>query len=163
MQQCIIYTHTHWPKSYEYNCVLFTFAKTLQCVFERQFQCIAVIQVHKEYGPNTVQNSVITIAKLKHFSYHAVYKPLHENVRIYSLYTLLYTDFLLFSWDYTIFLIYFIDFCREREEGRERDHDLLFHLFMHSLVDSCMCPDIQESITLAYLDSVSGWYIKHLV
>ena len=25
--------------------------------------------------------------------------------------------------------------------GRERDIDLLFHLFMHSLVDSCMCPD----------------------
>ena len=24
---------------------------------------------------------------------------------------------------------------------RERDIDLLFHLFMHSLVDSWMCPD----------------------
>ena len=30
----------------------------------------------------------------------------------------------------------------EREEGkRETDIDLLFHLFMHSLVDSCRCPD----------------------
>ena len=28
----------------------------------------------------------------------------------------------------------------EREEG-ERDMDLLFHLFVHSLVDLCMCPD----------------------
>ena len=43
-----------------------------------------------------------------------------------------------------------IDF-REREEGeeterkrggeRERERDLLFHLLMHSLVDSYMCPD----------------------
>lgn len=28
-----------------------------------------------------------------------------------------------------------------REEGKERDNDLLFSLFMHSLVDSHMCPD----------------------
>ena len=38
-----------------------------------------------------------------------------------------------------------IDFRRwgeERERGeRERDIDLLFHLLMHSSVDSCMCPD----------------------
>ena len=39
---------------------------------------------------------------------------------------------------------------RERKRGRwergrkregERDLNLLFHLFIHSLVDSCMCPD----------------------
>ena len=33
---------------------------------------------------------------------------------------------------------------REREEGAEREMsnmDLLFHLIMYSLVDSCMCPD----------------------
>ena len=29
---------------------------------------------------------------------------------------------------------------RERGRERERDH-ALFHRFMHSLVDSCMCPD----------------------
>ena len=27
------------------------------------------------------------------------------------------------------------------ESQRERDINLLFHLFMHSLVDSCTCPD----------------------
>ena len=40
----------------------------------------------------------------------------------------------------------FIDFTeRGKEEGRkgerERNTDLLFHLFLHSLDDSCMCPD----------------------
>ena len=30
---------------------------------------------------------------------------------------------------------------RETERERERERDLLFHLFLHSLVDSCMCPD----------------------
>ena len=30
---------------------------------------------------------------------------------------------------------------REGEEGRERNIDWLLHLLMHSLVDSCMCPD----------------------
>ena len=40
----------------------------------------------------------------------------------------------------------FIEFRkREREvwgeRERERNTDLLFHLFMHSLVDSCMCSD----------------------
>ena len=48
----------------------------------------------------------------------------------------------------------FID-LREREKERVggggsrekvRETDLLFHLLMHSLVDSCMCPD-QESNT----------------
>ena len=36
------------------------------------------------------------------------------------------------------FLISLIDFFFERE--RETDIDLLSHLSMHSLVDSCMCP-----------------------
>ena len=30
---------------------------------------------------------------------------------------------------------------RERERKKERNISLLFHLFMHSLVDSCMCHD----------------------
>ena len=36
-----------------------------------------------------------------------------------------------------------IDFFRERgKEGKkERNIDLSFHVFMHSLVDSCLCPD----------------------
>ena len=41
-------------------------------------------------------------------------------------------------------IIQFTLFCidsREREEGRERERDLLFHLLMHSSVDSCICPD----------------------
>ena len=29
----------------------------------------------------------------------------------------------------------------ERDRGRERNTDSLFHLFTHSLVASCMCPD----------------------
>ena len=40
------------------------------------------------------------------------------------------------------FNISFID-LGTREEGRERERnvDLLFHLLVHSLVASCMCPD----------------------
>ena len=30
---------------------------------------------------------------------------------------------------------------KKGEAGRERDIDLLFHVFMHSLVTSCVCPD----------------------
>ena len=29
----------------------------------------------------------------------------------------------------------------ERETGRKRERDFLFHLLMYSLVASCMCPD----------------------
>ena len=38
---------------------------------------------------------------------------------------------------------YLLNLERERAEGskRQRNIDLLFHLFMHLLVDSCMCPD----------------------
>ena len=41
---------------------------------------------------------------------------------------------------------------KERERERERWIDLLFHLLMHSLVDSCMCPDQESNLrtTLAY-------------
>lgn len=38
-----------------------------------------------------------------------------------------------------IYLIYWP--FRERGRERERNISLLFHLFMHSLVNSCMCPD----------------------
>ena len=34
-----------------------------------------------------------------------------------------------------------IDFREEGGGEREKNTDLLFHLFMHSLVDSYMCPD----------------------
>ena len=34
------------------------------------------------------------------------------------------------------------------ERERERNINLLFHLFMHSLVDSCRCPD-------------QGWNLQH--
>ena len=42
--------------------------------------------------------------------------------------------------------IYLFLLILEREEGggreeRERGINMLFHLFMNSLVDSCMCPD----------------------
>ena len=37
-----------------------------------------------------------------------------------------------------IYYLFIIDFL---EGERERDIDLLLHLFMHLLVDSCMCPD----------------------
>ena len=42
--------------------------------------------------------------------------------------------------------ILFIDFRemrggKEGEKARERNIDLFFHLFMYSLVASCMCPD----------------------
>ena len=40
------------------------------------------------------------------------------------------------------FKFLFIDFREKaREEVGERETDLLFYLFIHSLLDSCMCPD----------------------
>ena len=42
---------------------------------------------------------------------------------------------------------------RETEREREQNINLLFHLFMHSLVDSYMCPDLGiEPTTLEYWD-----------
>ena len=40
------------------------------------------------------------------------------------------------------FLVFFLKLILEKERGRERERetDFLFHLFMHSLVDYCMCP-----------------------
>ena len=52
----------------------------------------------------------------------------------------------IYSFDlYSIFILtfLFIDF-RDREEGggdREREIYLLFHLFIYSLVNSCLCAD----------------------
>ena len=40
-----------------------------------------------------------------------------------------------------MFMIFQLILGREKGRGRERSSDLLFHLFMHSFVDSCMCPD----------------------
>ena len=44
-----------------------------------------------------------------------------------------------------LIIIQALDFFKklilEREEERERNIDLLFHLFMRSLVDPYMCPD----------------------
>ena len=40
---------------------------------------------------------------------------------------------------------------REREGESERDTDLLSLLFMHSLVDSCRCPD--------WGPNLQPWYI----
>ena len=61
------------------------------------------------------------------------------HVETQTLYTIL--DFFLTA--FFKLLLLFINF-RERE-GRETERKkhqfLLFHLFMHSLVDSCMCPD----------------------
>ena len=37
--------------------------------------------------------------------------------------------------------IYLLSFLEREEVGRERDINLLFHLFMHSLATSYMCPD----------------------
>ena len=42
-----------------------------------------------------------------------------------------------------------IDFRERRGEQRERE--LLFHLFMHSLVNSCVCPDWRLDL--------QNWYI----
>ena len=61
-----------------------------------------------------------------------------KNIKRHSYLLLIHSIFFFFK--------KFIDF-RETEEGegrgrkREGDVNLLFHLFMHSLVDSCMCPD----------------------
>ena len=54
------------------------------------------------------------------------------------------------------FLLKKIILEREEERGRgsggerctDRDIDLLFHLFMHSLIDSCLCPDGMGPATL---------------
>ena len=61
-----------------------------------------------------------------------------------------------FSYSYSQFL--FID-LRERKGHTERKINLLFHLFMHSLVDSCILtwPGI-EPTTLAYWDNaLTNW------
>ena len=47
-------------------------------------------------------------------------------------------NFVLFLFN---FFLLFSDF-KERKRERMRNIDLLFHLLMHSLVDSCMCPDL---------------------
>ena len=39
------------------------------------------------------------------------------------------------------FYVLIIERERKGEGGGEKHTDLLFHLFMHSLVNSCMCPD----------------------
>ena len=40
------------------------------------------------------------------------------------------------------FCKYLLMYCfLEREDGRQRNVNVLFHLFMNSLADSCMCPD----------------------
>lgn len=36
---------------------------------------------------------------------------------------------------------------------REREMDLLFHLFMYSLAISCMCPNGIEPVALVYWDN----------
>ena len=51
-----------------------------------------------------------------------------------------------------------------REKEKERNINLLFHLLIHSLVDSCMCPD-QESNPQPWhiiLYSSGGW-AKNLI
>ena len=49
------------------------------------------------------------------------------------------------SLEYIIFVIFLncVFYCLilQRERERERERYLLFHLFMYSLVESCMCPD----------------------
>ena len=42
---------------------------------------------------------------------------------------------------FKFFKIVFIDFREEEGKERKKDIDLLFHLFMQSLVDFYMCPD----------------------
>ena len=42
---------------------------------------------------------------------------------------------------YIVLFLFYLLLILEREEGKERNINLLFHLFMHSLVASCMCPD----------------------
>ena len=46
---------------------------------------------------------------------------------------------LIFLINTLLILVNIFIYLLERE--RERSIDLLFHLFIHSLVDSCMCPD----------------------
>ena len=46
-----------------------------------------------------------------------------------------------------IFLFFdFRERKEKREEGRERNIDFLFYLFMHSLVDSYMCPNRESNL-----------------
>ena len=42
-----------------------------------------------------------------------------------------------------------------RKGNRERKIDLLFHLFMHSFVDSCMCPDQGSNMNVGVLGKCS--------
>ena len=49
---------------------------------------------------------------------------------------------LIFKRKDTLFLnFYVLILYRERKVRREKNIHLFFHLFMHSLVDSCICPD----------------------
>ena len=38
-------------------------------------------------------------------------------------------------------------------ETERRDIDLMFYLFMHLLVDSCMCPDLGSNLQRCVLDN----------
>ena len=55
------------------------------------------------------------------------------------------------------FLIFKIDF-RKRGGKREKNNDLLFHLLMRSLVDSCLCPDWELNLQSWLL----GWHANQL-
>ena len=48
------------------------------------------------------------------------------------------------------------------ERGRERNINVLFHLFMHSLVDSSMCPDGIEPASLAHWDAFNSNQLRYL-
>ena len=60
-----------------------------------------------------------------------------EQIHYFFCLCLVYRNFLQQSFKFFYLLIW----ERERKGERERNLDLLFHSFMHLLVDSCRCPD----------------------
>lgn len=72
----------------------------------------------------------------------------NESIQAVSFFSFMHRDKVDFSFKNVFLYLKFIDWFwrdRKRERGtekyRERKMDLLFHLSIHSLVDSCLCPD----------------------
>ena len=96
------------------------------------------------HGPGTdiflasVSTSINGRRKILPWELYGLNESMYEALRMVPI-TLEYFKFL------------FIDF-RESEEGMEEERErkktvnLLFHLFMHSLVASCMCPHLGSNL-----------------
>lgn len=87
----------------------------------------------------------MTLQKVKNHQ-SGVIGYIHSGTYIIYMYDIMYITCMFWSSKHlmrqnvTLKNNFFSD-LREREDRRETKMELLFHLVMHSLVDSCMCPD----------------------